>query len=187
LTSTVFLSGSRRVSRLPAALEPRLEKIVERGLYVVVGDANGVDKAFQGWLNMSAYRNVTVYCSGGECRNNVGAWPTEMVAVPEGVKGREFYTQKDLAMARTADYGLVAWDGKSAGSITNALELIKRSKPVIVYLTSDKSFHSLKGALDFETLFARCAPEDVAELRKKIPLQKLMREATAAAQAEFLL
>ena len=43
--STVFIGGSRHVSRLPAQAKERLNNIIGSGFRVVVGDAAGADKA----------------------------------------------------------------------------------------------------------------------------------------------
>lgn len=42
VTNTVFIAGSRKVARLPAAIEARLDAIVDKGFDVVIGDA-GLD------------------------------------------------------------------------------------------------------------------------------------------------
>lgn len=94
----------------------------------MVGDAGGADKAVQKWLLEQAYSNVTVYCSGSVCRNNLGNWPTKSINVDRSLKGRDFYTQKDKAMAQVANYGLVLWDGKSQGSCNNLKELLQQNK-----------------------------------------------------------
>lgn len=65
------------------------------------------------------YANVTVFCSGPECRNNIGQWNVNYVPVDAKLKGRDFYTQKDKAMAGESDYGFALWDGGSPGSISN--------------------------------------------------------------------
>jgi hypothetical protein len=46
----VFIGGSRRLSQLNKDLKGRLDNIVERGFTVIVGDANGADKAVQRYL-----------------------------------------------------------------------------------------------------------------------------------------
>ena len=43
--NTVFVGGSRHVSRLPVLAKERLDNIVSSGFNVIVGDATGVDKA----------------------------------------------------------------------------------------------------------------------------------------------
>jgi len=62
--TTVFLSGSRKISRLDEDVRKRLSTIVEKKFRVIVGDANGADKAFQTYLAGMDYANVTVFCSG---------------------------------------------------------------------------------------------------------------------------
>jgi len=71
----VFVAGSRDVSRLNAQVKERLDNIVKQNLTVLVGDANGADKAVQRYLAQCGYREVVVYCME-VCRNNVGDWPT---------------------------------------------------------------------------------------------------------------
>ena len=109
--STVFIGGSRKISRLPAEVIARMDRMIAQDFAIVVGDANGADKAVQGYLASWSYARVEIFCSGDSPRNNVGAWPLRAVAVPRGARGFAFYTQKDRVMAEEADYGLMIWDG----------------------------------------------------------------------------
>ncbi len=43
----VFISGSRTLSRLDSQINGKLEKIIAEDMMVLVGDANGADKAVQ--------------------------------------------------------------------------------------------------------------------------------------------
>jgi len=140
----VFLSGSRRISRLNEAVRERLRNMIENELIVLIGDANGADKAMQSFFRDQNYQNVKVYCSGGKCRNNIGGWPTEPVDVDASLKGRAFYTVKDKAMARAADIGFVLWDGKSKGSLANAIELLDAGKKVVLFHSADQAFYNFK-------------------------------------------
>src|SRR5438105_3186812 len=70
--TTVFAGGSRRISRIGADVKQRIDLMIEGGLLVLVGDANGADKAIQTYLHEREYRNVRVFCTGSDCRNNVG-------------------------------------------------------------------------------------------------------------------
>ena len=72
--TTVFVAGSRAISKLNEQITERLDNIMRRQLSVLVGDANGADKAVQAYLAKCAYRSVTVY-SMEASRNNVGGWP----------------------------------------------------------------------------------------------------------------
>ena len=76
---TVFVAGSRQISRLPAEVKSRIDTMVDKGLQILVGDANGADKAIQRYLAEKTYPNVLVHCMENHCRNNVGNWPTREV------------------------------------------------------------------------------------------------------------
>ncbi len=138
--TTIFLSGSRRINRLDNRVRSRIQNMVDQNLHIVVGDANGADKALQEYLATQKYRNVLIFCSGQNCRNNMGSWSVVHVAADPGLKGRAFYTQKDIAMALKADYGFVLWDGKSTGSMNNVFQLAKNGKKTVVYLSPEKRF-----------------------------------------------
>ena len=68
---SVFVAGSRALSKLNAQVKERLDNILRKEFTVLVGDANGADKAVQGYLAERRYRHVFVYCME-VCRNNVG-------------------------------------------------------------------------------------------------------------------
>lgn len=133
----VFIGGSRRLARLNDDIRQRLDNIVEKGYVVLVGDANGVDKAVQQYLFNKNYRNVFVYCVGEECRNNVGQWNTRWVKEPSKVKDFHYYKIKDLEMIRDTDYGFMIWDTKSKGTLNNIVNLLRENKMVILYISKD--------------------------------------------------
>jgi len=155
----VFIAGSRRLSRLGADVWQRIDNIIERGLAVLVGDANGVDKAVQQYLASRGYAGVTVFCMEGGCRNNVGEWPTRIIASPDASR-HDFahYSTKDREMAREADYGLMLWDGRSRGTLTSAVDLVRNGKPVVVYLAPEKSFHEVRDSDQLANLLKRVDP-----------------------------
>jgi hypothetical protein len=141
----VFIAGSRRLSRLNAEVRERIDKIVEKGLTVIVGDANGADKSVQEYLHLKQYSKVVVFCMEGVCRNNVGNWPTRKIrAANSGRRDFAYFSTKDRAMAAEADYGLMLWDGQSRGTLTNVVHLVRQGKPVVVYMASSKTFQMLR-------------------------------------------
>lgn len=150
----VFLSGSRRISRLPAEVAQRLEEMIRRELTILVGDANGADKAIQTYFAEHQYPNVLVYCTGGDCRNNVGRWPIRSVDAPHRSRDFAFFTAKDAAMAEDADVGLALWDAQSTGTLVNVARLVARSKPAVVYVAPTKTFSTLKTPDDLATLLS---------------------------------
>jgi len=107
---TVFIGGSRQISRLSSDVRDRLDNMVGQNLQILIGDANGADRAVQQYLSNRHYENVKVFCMRGHCRNNVGVWPIVEVSAPKGVKGAEFYSLKDQEMtlqaARLHDPGI---------------------------------------------------------------------------------
>lgn len=150
----VFLSGSRRLTRLPSEVSQRLDEMIRRDLTILVGDANGADKAVQTYFAEQQYANVLVFCTAGDCRNNVGRWPIRSVDAPHRMRDFAFFTAKDAAMADETDVGLALWDGQSTGTLVNAARLVARGKPVVVYIASQKTFATLKTPDDLVNLLS---------------------------------
>jgi hypothetical protein len=140
----VFLGGSRRVARLNAAIRGRLEELIKREMPIIIGDANGADRAMQCQLADWGYRNVEVFYVGRAPRNNAGSWPTRRVPTPTKTKGFDFYAAKDLEMAREAECGFMLWDGESRGTLANVENLIRVGKPVVLYISPAHRFVALR-------------------------------------------
>ncbi|MCH7915678.1 MAG: hypothetical protein IH856_22025 [Deltaproteobacteria bacterium] len=157
--STVFIGGSRRLGRLNDVIRERLDNIVERGLRVVIGDANGSDRAVQAFLSEKKHEDVIVYCMEGTCRNNIGGWPTEEVTA-SGERGFDYYALKDAEMARKADCGFLIWDGKSKGTLFNVFRLIDSHKPAVVYFSLSKQCSTIRSRDDLIALLDRCPTHD---------------------------
>jgi hypothetical protein len=174
---TVFLGGSRKISRLNAVIRERLDNVVERGMRVVVGDANGADRAFQQYFAERDYRNVVVYFMKGHCRNNVGGWPVEAVeAEPGKTRGFEFYSTKDRRMAAAADYGFMLWDGESKGTLNNMIVLLDAAKPVWLYFSKDHAMQALMNRGDLDALVGRCPDALRAKIRELSRELSLVKE-----------
>ena len=154
--STVFVGGSRKISRLSTEVKKRLENVVESRFAVLVGDANGADKAVQRYLVEVGYKNVMVFCSGGTCRNNLGNWREHHVPSLKKEKGFRLFALKDREMARTADFGLMIWDGKSAGTVLNILRLIRYGKKAVLLNVPRKDDVKFKTFADWEDFLIRC-------------------------------
>jgi hypothetical protein len=183
MTTVLFISGSIKINRLNKDIKNRLQNALDQNFDVVVGDANGADKALQKYLSEVNYNNVVVYCAGNVCRNNIGNWKVRRVPVDSRLKGREFYTQKDKEMADTADYGFVLWDGKSPGSFNNIMELLKNNKKALVYFSPDKNFYPVSKLEDAENLLSKCDRSALDQISKKIKLGAQMREVENMAQS----
>lgn len=163
----IFIGGSRHVSRLPAEVKRRLDKVIANGHQVIIGDANGADKAVQKHLLDKHYDKVTVFCSGERPRNNLGAWLTYQVDAPDRAKGFHFYAAKDREMAREADFGLMIWDGKSPGTVLNALRLALAGKIVVLFNVLEKQAINIKSVDHWKAFISQCSRELRMNLKER--------------------
>lgn len=160
-------------------MRARLDTMIEKGFHILVGDANGADKAVQRYFADKAYPHVLVHCMRDHCRNNIGNWPTRQVVAPLGAKGFDYYSLKDHEMAEAAEYGLMLWDGKSKGTINNVLNLSRGNKLVVVYVAALKSFQTVRSAEDFKVLLRKGDPSSVDKLVHELHLDHLQPRAAA--------
>lgn len=170
--NTIFIGGSRHVSRLPAEVKKRLDNVIASHHQVIVGDANGADKAVQKHFFDASYTNVTVFCSGDAPRNNLGSWTTHRVDVPKGTKGFQFYAAKDREMAREADFGLMIWDGKSPGTVLNVLRLVQAGKISVLFNVPDKAAVNVKTVEQYRDFIRQCDPSFRTDLRDRATPQE---------------
>lgn len=165
--STVFIGGSRGISRLPVEVLARLDNVVGNGHGVVVGDAAGIDKAVQHFLRDRSYAHVRVFCSGARPRNNLGEWPIHRVETASGLKGFQFQAAKDREMAREADFGLMIWDGRSPGTILNVLRLASAGKYAVLFDTKRRDVINIKSADAIRDFILRCDADVRKDMRAR--------------------
>ena len=131
----VFVGGSKTINRLNVETISALDMICKTGDKFIIGDCFGADKLVQEYLVERHYNNVEVYVSEENTRNNLGGFPEKHIPA-EGMSGFQFYRQKDIAMAKDADVGLMLWDGKTRGTFCNIEDMRTMGKEVrvIMYL-----------------------------------------------------
>ena len=179
----VFIGGSRKISKLSSEVHQQLDEILAKHLPIVIGDAPGVDKSVQQYLHEKGYREVEVFCSGTRCRNNLGDWPTRQVAVNSSRRDFDFYATKDIHMAEQASFGLMIWDGESAGTLMNVLRLIKQNKKAVILKVPKSASHELKSESEWKDFFSTCSDE----VRRKIEkLSAAESKVAAPIQASLL-
>lgn len=178
----VFIGGSRKISRLSPAVRESLGRIVEKRLPVVIGDANGADKAVQAYLLQEGYDRVEVFCADETPRNNFGAWPTRAIRPSHTQRDFDYYATKDRQMAREASVGLMLWDGESRGTLLNVLRLVSEGKPALVYLAPDKAFVDVRSASEFEKLASRLDRASARRLQEQAVSEGLGRQFEPQAQ-----
>ena len=162
----VFIGGSRRIARLDAEVRRRLDRIVEKRLAVVIGDANGADKAVQRYLSERKFEAVEVFSADDSPRNNVGGWPVRVFRPGHTRKDFDYYATKDRAMAAAATVGLMLWDGQSRGTLMNVLRLADQRKPVVVYVQPRKGFVDVRTQSDLATLLSEVDRRLARQLRQ---------------------
>lgn len=151
----VFIGGSRAVPTLNTAIRSRIDDVIIGPNHtVLIGDANGADKAVQRYLAECRYPNVVVFCIR-KPRHNIGAWPTRIIEPPSDRKNFAYYAAKDSVMANEAKCGVMLWDGRSRGTLNNILNLIAAGKRVLVYLSPTMEFYVLASREDLQALRAR--------------------------------
>lgn len=168
----VFIGGSRHVSRLGAQVQQRLDRIIEKKLPVLIGDANGADKAVQQYLHSKHHANVEVFCAGSVCRNNVGDWKLRRVSAETRERTFDFYAAKDRVMSQEATVGLMIWDGKSIGTLLNVLRLLRQKKKAVVYHVPERRFWELKNQSEWVEFVSRCDGELRNRVERKASLEE---------------
>lgn len=182
--SKVFFGGSRKLSRLNSAVLARLRNLIDNGHTVLIGDANGVDRAVQTFFSDEGYRSVIVYCMDGECRNNVGSWPIHAVESHGRRKDFAYFAMKDAEMSVEADYGFMVWDGESKGTLNNVLNLLQQRKSVLLYGSTSREFVQIRSARELKTLLAESPPEVIEYLNRRLKLDERM-ESASQSKLEF--
>lgn len=180
--NSVFIGGSRMISNLSEEIKVRLRNIISKNFTVLIGDANGSDKAVQRFFLEKRYKSVLIYCSGQECRNNLGAWKTIHVDAPNKTKNRKFYGIKDAKMATDCDYGFMLWDAESSGTLNNVLNIISYRKPCLLYIAPQREFVPIKSPAELESITRTLPIELLSELDEKIELRERLEKLTSFSQ-----
>ena len=131
-------------------MRERLDSFIQRGDTILVGDANGADKAVQRHFASRGYRNVLVYCTE-HCRNNIGEWPIRSIKANSQRRDFSYYAAKDIAMAEEARCGVMLWDAKSKGTLQNVRNLAGAGKRTLLYLAPTKEFRVIDTEQELRT------------------------------------
>lgn len=168
----VFISGSMKIKNLDDNVLARINNILRSNYQVIVGDADGVDSSIQKYLLSKEASSVVVYCSGSSARNNIGHWEIKKIETNAPSGTRTFFTAKDIRMAEDCDYGLMVWDTKSTGTLSNTIELLKRKKISLVYVNKVEKFVKIKEIEDLEKLISYMSESSFEKADKKLNLRE---------------
>jgi hypothetical protein len=146
----IVLGGSRHLEFIPNEIADRLMEWMENSSEFLVGDAPGTDRAFQVFLSSKKYSAVTVYTSADEIRNNLGNWQVEKVESGLKSKSNAVHAFKDRKMSQVADIGLMIWDCKSAGTLSNVIDLIEHGKNCFIWVAPDSDMYQFDNSTSLE-------------------------------------
>jgi hypothetical protein len=170
MSTRVFIAGSMTIKHLDPKVMARIDNIVMQDFDIVVGDANGIDTSIQKYLVNHGTKKTTVYCSGEKPRNNVGNWPVQRIGTSHAEGSRAFFTAKDICMAEVADFGLMIWDTKSTGTLSNVIELLSRKKKSVVFINKQKIFKKISSVMELEELLTYMSEQAKQKADQKIGL-----------------
>ena len=146
----IVLGGSRHLEFIPKEIADRLLEWMENSSEFLVGDAPGTDRAFQKFLSSKKYPSVTIYTSAAEIRNNLGNWQVEKVESGLKSKSNAVHAFKDRKMSQIADIGLMIWDCKSAGTLSNVIDLLAQSKNCFIWVVPDSEVYQFDNSASLE-------------------------------------
>lgn len=172
----VFISGSISIKNIHPLVIERIDNMIKSNFEIIIGDANGVDVSIQEILKNKSYYNVKIYCSGNTPRNNLFSWPLIKVQADNENNKRDFYTAKDVVMSQKCDYGLMIWDLKSTGTLSNIIRLLKQNKKSLVFINKTKSFQKVSNVFELDSLLINMSESALEKANLKISLQQQLFE-----------
>ena len=149
---TVFISGSSKTQdktsnyyrkQLPKDIRNEIDGYIKKGDKILVGDAPGIDRQVQNYLNKKGYSNVVVYGPGKNVRYSANKkWKTKTVNVADAEPmSPNWLVGKDIAMARSSNKGLAIVLDKGGAKATrnNVKRLISQQKDVKIFELSGEN------------------------------------------------
>ena len=142
---SLFVSGSSKTQfkdseyyrkNLPRPIKKELKNAMKENVSIIVGDAPGIDRQVQDFLNKQKYDKVNVYGPGKEVRYLANKkWNSHPIDAPEFEPGsKEWLAKKDIAMEKSSTEGLaIILDEGSSATRKNIDRLSNNNKNVKVY------------------------------------------------------
>ena len=131
---TIFLGGSKIITRLDDRTKEDLIDYMNLGHNIVVGDCMGADFQMQKLFAENGYPFVTVYYSGDRPRFNLGNWKTKHVSSNKYLSDYERQKLKDNQMVLDSDFGYMLLQGQTKGTMANVHKLLEENKPCYVMM-----------------------------------------------------
>ena len=141
----VFISGSSKTQskdssyyrkKLPKPIRKEINSHIKDGNKILVGDAPGIDRQVQDYLNKKKYSNVEVYGPGKQVRYQANKnWKAHPIDASEYIEmSSEWLAKKDIEMTNQSTEGLaIILDEGSKATRNNIQRLIDQNKDVKVF------------------------------------------------------
>lgn len=148
---TVFISGSSKTTDkesgyyrqdLPDKVKSEIDKNIAKGNKIIVGDAPGIDRQVQNYINSKNYKNIEIYGPGKQVRYSANEkWKTIPIDAPEFEEySKEWLAKKDIVMSKLADFGIaVTLDNGSTATKNNIERMKNMGKNVKEYMLYENS------------------------------------------------
>lgn len=146
---SVFISGSSKTQfedsgyyrkELPKAIQNKIDDYMKDHAHIIVGDAPGIDRQVQDYLNEKGYDAVEIYGPGKQVRYAANSkWKTNPVDAPEFEEmSPEWLRKKDVAMTNDATEGLaVVLDNGAQATRNNVERLRGQGKTAEVFILGE--------------------------------------------------
>lgn len=143
---SVFISGSSKTQfedsgyyrkELPKAIQNKIDDYIKDHAHIIVGDAPGIDRQVQDYLNEKGYDAVEIYGPGKQVRYAANdKWKTNPVDAPEFEEmSPEWLRKKDIAMTNDATEGLaIVLDDGAQATRNNVARLREQGKQAEVFI-----------------------------------------------------
>jgi len=135
------LGGSRHIFDLPNEIKEILDEKISKNNIFYIGDAQGSDIAFQNFFKAKNYKKVKIFSSAGYIRNNVGNWDWEIINSGLKSKSNAVHAFKDRHMCKLSNSGLMVWDCRSAGTLSNVIDLVRQGKDCLIWVVPDSDLY----------------------------------------------
>jgi len=136
----LLLMGSSAFNgELPPKVRERIDRAIDCGMTIIVGEARGANRLFQDYLKCKGYRNVIVG-HAKSMRYNIGNWKT--VQYGQNLKERE------RRMIEDCDSAIIIWMDKSSVIAENLESLKRLNKPTYLHEYSSRNNLARAGGLD---------------------------------------
>jgi hypothetical protein len=147
---TYILGGSRHIFNLPSEVKDLLDEKVSANESFYIGDAPGADTSFQSFFAKKQYKNVKVFSSAGYIRNNVGNWDWELIDSGLKSKSNSVHAFKDRHMCKVSNSGIMIWDCRSAGTLSNVIDLVRQGKNCFIWVAPDSDLYQFDNQISLD-------------------------------------